>query len=102
MSGKDRKFGQEIWTGNFRKCFKGQQWLSDVTIRKHTPEKEIFWQIQVCISLPSALMTGFPETHPGPGIAVKPVRFWPAPPGEDGAYIYFTGQFAAVMNWHRR
>lgn len=31
-----------------------------------------------------------------------PVRFWPAPPGEDGAYIYFTGQFAAVMDWHRR
>ena len=23
-----------------------------------------------------------------------PVRFWPAPPGEDGVYVYFTGRFA--------
>ena len=23
-----------------------------------------------------------------------PVRFWPAPPQEDGVYIYFTGAFA--------
>ena len=68
MSGKDRKFGQEI----LENVLKGQQWLSDVIIRKHTPEKEIFWQIQVCISRPSALMTGFPAPHSGPGIAARP------------------------------
>ena len=67
MSGKDRKFGQEI----LENVLKGQQGLSDGTIRKHTPEKEICWQIQVCISLPSALMTGFPASHSVPGIAVR-------------------------------